>query len=161
MGKGRADPFVELLEQRLLLRGVPGAQVIEGEFGAELKAGGAVMPHAFVVQQRGRHIAAVQGEGARKRPGVFKGLRGALAERRKQRVRRGPEQTDAALDPVVQRGTTVEPPLGGTNDRARQREQVVSTWMPRECLAYLAKDLLPADGKPVALLLLERRGVRL
>src|SRR6185369_9776524 len=44
MGKGRAHALVERLEQRLLLGGVPGPQVIEGEFGAELEAGGAVMP---------------------------------------------------------------------------------------------------------------------
>src|SRR3954470_6669268 len=157
MGKGWADPFVERLEQRLLLSGVLGPQMIEGEFGAELEAGGAVMPHAFVVQQRRRHIAAVEGEGARERGGVFKGLRGALAKRRKHRVRRVAEQTDAALHPGVERVTIVKTPLGGTNDRARQREQVVSTWVSRERFAYLAKDLLPADGKPVALLLLEIR----
>src|SRR4051794_30910574 len=147
MGKGRADPFVDRLEQRLLRSGVPGPQVIEGEFGAELEAGGAVMPHAFVVQQRCRHIAAVQGEGARQRGGVFKGLRGALAKRGKHRVRRVPEQTDAALHPGVERVAIVEPPLGGTNDRPRQSKQVVSAWVPKKCLAYLAKDLLPADGK--------------
>src|SRR5262245_61502839 len=48
--KGRAHPLVERLEQSLLLSGVSGSQVIEGEFGAKLEAGGAVMPHAFVVQ---------------------------------------------------------------------------------------------------------------
>src|SRR4051794_35943349 len=34
VGKGRTDPFVERLEQRFLLSGVPGPQVIESEFGA-------------------------------------------------------------------------------------------------------------------------------
>src|SRR4051812_33682093 len=38
VGKGGADPLVERLEQRLLLGGVPGPQVIEGKLGAELEA---------------------------------------------------------------------------------------------------------------------------
>ena len=50
------------------------------------------MPHAFVVQQRRSHIAAVQGEGASERGGVLEGLRGALAKCGKHRVRRVPEQ---------------------------------------------------------------------
>src|SRR5436305_3639959 len=45
VGKGRADPFVDGLEQRPLLSGVPRPQVIEREFGAELETRGAVMPH--------------------------------------------------------------------------------------------------------------------
>ena len=45
--------------------------MIEGEFGAELEAGGAVVPHAFVMQQRSRHVALVQGEGAGERGGVL------------------------------------------------------------------------------------------
>src|SRR6185436_11370728 len=131
------------------------------EFGAELEAGGAVMPHAFVVQHRCSHIAAVQGEGASERGGVLEGLRGALAKRGKHRVRRVPEQTDAALHPGFERVTIVEAPLCGTNDRPGQSEQVVSTGASRECLTHLAKDLLPTYGKPVALLLLERGGIGL
>src|SRR6476661_7418689 len=119
MGKGWADPFVECLKQRLLRCSVLGPQVIEGEFGAELEAGGAVMPHAFVMQHRCSHIAAVQGEGASERGGVLEGLRGALAKRGKHRVRRVPEQTDAALHPGFERVTIVEAPLRGTNDRPR------------------------------------------
>ena len=119
------------------------------------------MAHAFVVQHRGRHIAAVHGEGARERGGVLEGLRGALAERRKHRVRRVAEQTDAALHPGFERVTVVEAPLRGTNDRACQSEQVVSAGAPREGLVHLAKDLLPAYGKPVTLLLLERGRVGL
>jgi hypothetical protein len=103
----------------------------------------------------------VQGEGAGERGGVLEGLRGALAKRGKHRVRRVPEQTDAALHPGFERVTIVEAPLRGTNDRPRQSEQVVSTGAPRECLAHLAKDLLLTDGKPVALLLLERGRVGL
>src|SRR5262245_65206360 len=114
------------------------------------------MPHELIVQHRGSHIAAVQAEGTSERSGVLEGLRGALAKRGKHRVRRVPDQTDAALHPGLERVTIVEAPLRGTNDRPRQSQQVVSTGAPRECLAHLAKDLLLTDGKPVALLLLER-----
>src|SRR4029077_639314 len=132
MGKSRAHPLVERLEQRLLLSGVPGPQMIEGEFGAELEAGGAVMPHALVMQYRCRHIALMQREGAGERGGILERLRGALAKRGKHRVRRVPEQTDTALHPGFERITIVEAPLRGTNDRPRQSEQVASTGAPLE-----------------------------
>src|SRR4029077_2286853 len=105
------------------------------------------MPHAFIVQHRCSHIAAVQGEGASECGGVLEGLRGTLTKRGKHRVRRVPEQTDAALHPGFERITIVEAPLRGTNDRPCQSEQVVSARAPRECLARLAKDLLLTDGK--------------
>src|SRR5579883_383971 len=50
VGEGGADPLVERLEQRLLLFGVPGPQVVERELGAELEAGGAIVAHALVMQ---------------------------------------------------------------------------------------------------------------
>src|SRR4029453_6867798 len=99
--------------------------------------------------------------GASERGGVLERLRGALAKRGKHRVRGVPEQTDAALHPGFERVTIVEAPLRGTNDRPRQSEQVVPIGASRECLAHLAKDLLLTDGKPVALLLLERGRVGL
>jgi hypothetical protein len=124
-------------------------KVIEGEFGAELEAGGAVMPHAFVVQHRFSHIAAAQGQGASERGGVLEGLGGALAKRGKHRVCRVPEQTDAALHPGFERVTIVEAPFRGKNDRPRQSEQVVSTGAARECLAHLAKDLTRICAKAI------------
>src|SRR5206468_485013 len=114
-----------------------GAQVIEGEFGAELETGRAVMPYAFVMQQRCRYIALVQSEGAGKCGGVLKGLRGPLAKCRKHRVRRVAEQTDTSLHPAFERVAIVEAPLRRTNDRPRQSEQIVSTWVARERLAHL------------------------
>ena len=125
-----AHPLVERLEQRLLRSSVPGPQVIEGEFGAELEAGGAVVPHAFVVQHRGSHIAFVQGEGARERGSILERLRGALAKRGKHRVRRVPEQTDTALHPGFERVSIAEAPLRGTNDRPSQSEQIASAGAP-------------------------------
>src|SRR5215475_6003899 len=100
------------------------------------------MPHAFVMQRRGSHIELVQGEGAGERGGVLEGLRGTLAKRGKHRVRRVPEQTDTTLHPGFERVTIIETPLGRTNDRPRQSEQVVSAGAPLECLAHLAKNLL-------------------
>src|SRR6185437_1918923 len=111
VGKGRAHSLVKFLKQRLLLSGVLGAQVVESEFGAELEAGSAVMPHALVVQQRHCHIALVQGEGASERGGVLEGLRGTLAKGGKHRMRRVPEQTDTALHPGFERITIVKAPL--------------------------------------------------
>src|SRR5690242_19228259 len=110
------------------------------------------MAHAFIMQHRCSHITAVQGEGTSERGGILEGLRGALAKGGKHRVRRVPEQTNAALHPGFERVTIVKAPLRGTNDRPRQSEQVVSTGAACECLPHLAKDLLLTDGKPIALL---------
>ena len=58
-------------KDRALRFRVFGPQMIEREFGAQLKAVGAVMPDMFVVQQRCPHIFAVQGKSAAKCSGVF------------------------------------------------------------------------------------------
>ena len=97
----------------------------------------------------------MQGEGAGERSGILEGLRSALAKRGKHRVRRISKKTDAALHPGFECITIVEAPLGRTNDRPCQSEQVFATGAPLECLAHLTEDLLPANGKPIALLLLE------
>src|SRR6185312_8987411 len=144
--------LVELLEQRFLLSGILGAQVIEGKFGAELEASSAVMPNPLVMQQRCRHVVLMQGEGAGERGGVLEGLRGTLAEGGQHRVRRVPQQTDTTLHPGFQRITIVKAPLGRTNDRPRQSKQIFATATALECLAHLAEDFLATDGKPVAFL---------
>src|SRR6185437_12986900 len=63
--------------------------------------------------------------------------------------------------PGFERVSIVKAPLGRANDRPRQSEQIFATGAPLECLADLAEYLLAADGKPVALLLLERGRVGL
>lgn len=65
------------------------------------------------------------------------------------------------MHPGFERVAVVETPLRRTDDRTRQSEQVFAAGAPLESLAHLAKDFLPADGEPVALLLLERGGVGL
>src|SRR6185437_7943050 len=63
--------------------------------------------------------------------------------------------------PGFERVSIVKAPLGRANDRPRQSEQIFATGTPLERLADLAEYLLAADGKPVALLLLERGRVGL
>src|SRR5206468_11771132 len=99
--------------------------------------------------------------GAGKGGGVLEGLSSSLTKGGKHRVRRVPEQADAAVHPRFERIAIVEAPLRRTNDRPRQSDEVVSAGVPRERLVNLANDLFLTDGKPVALLLLERGGVGL
>ena len=157
VGKGGTHTLVEPFEQRLLRRRVSGPQMIEGEFGAQLKAGGAVVADTFVVQQRRRHVAAVQGESAGERGGVLEGLRRTLTKSGKHRMRRVAQQTDTALHPGIQRVPVIEAPLGWANDRPGQRDEVVPVWGLSERLADLTNDLLVSDRKPVAFLLLKLR----
>ncbi len=116
MGEGGADPFVEPFEQRLLLRSVPGPQMIENEFGDELEAGRAVVPNPFIVHQGRRHVLPMQRERAGERGGVLE-FRHALPECGKHRMRRIAQQTVAALHPAIKRVPIVEAPFGRANDR--------------------------------------------